>query len=232
MSKSVIKKVLKLGGVDIKRADKQYDRYAKLYGRYKEFTMIPEMHFALNLELCHHYKGVQGDYVECGVWRGGMSAAIGEVLGPDRNIYLFDSFEGLPPAQEIDGKAALAWQKDVNSPEYYENCKAEEQFCHQAMALAKHKNYKTYKGWFKNTLPDYQRQPIAILRLDGDWYDSILTCLENLFPCVVPGGIIILDDYYTWDGCTKAVHDYLSTSKSPSRVYQWRNTIAYIVKKV
>lgn len=231
MHRELIKKVLRLGGVDVRRYNKAFDFYASLYEKYNSYTMIPSDYFALNLDLCNAFRGIQGDYVECGVWRGGMSAAIAEVLGNERRVHLFDSFEGLPPAKEIDGKAAIAWQQNTNSPGYYDNCTAEESYAHAAMKLAGHKHYKTYRGWFENTLPTYDGRPIGILRLDGDWYDSIKTCLDNLFPHVVPGGIIILDDYYTWDGCARAVHDYLSVTHTPSRVYQWRNTIGYIIKK-
>ena len=87
------------------------------------------------------------------------------------------------------------------------------------------------KGWFSDTVPHHPNQPIALLRLDGDWYDSTMVCLQNLYPKVVTGGIIIIDDYYSWDGCSKAVHDYLSSIQSVSRILTGFNRIAYIVKK-
>jgi hypothetical protein len=193
--------------------------------------MISNEAFAANLELCDKYKSIAGDYIECGVWRGGMSAAVAEIISPNKTIHLFDSFEGLPPAKEIDGKAALLWQQNTQAPEYYDNCAADEQFATQAMALAKCKSFKIHKGWFDQTLPDFNVDAIGILRLDGDWYDSIMVCLKHLFPKVTNGGIVILDDYYAWDGCAKAVHDYLSSSKSSSRIHQMNNQVAFIVKK-
>jgi hypothetical protein len=65
-------------------------------------------------------------------------------------------------------------------------------------------------GWFQNTIPVDAGQlgPIALLRLDGDWYDSTKICLEHLYPLLSPGGIIILDDYYCWEGCRKATDEY------------------------
>lgn len=231
MAKQIIKRVLNKGGLELRRYDKQLNYYRKLYLKFKDFTMIPQEAFILNLELCGKFKHLKGDYVECGVWRGGMSAAIAEILGSDRRIHLFDSFEGLPPAAEIDGKEALEWQSNVESPSYHSNCAAEEIFVKDAMVLAQHTNYITYKGWFDQTLAEFAGEHISLLRLDGDWYDSILVCLQQLFPKVIEGGIVILDDYYTWDGCAKAVHDYLSEIKSPSRVYQFNNQIGYIVKK-
>ena len=98
----------------------------------------------------------EGDVVECGVWRGGMIAAIAELTTNNRTVHLFDSFEGLPPAQAIDGKEALNWQSDTTSPNYYDNCTAEESFAIDALSKAGHDNYRIYKkGWFQNTLSSY-----------------------------------------------------------------------------
>jgi O-methyltransferase len=230
-SKALVKKILQLGGIDVRRYDQTTSSFRDLFKKYQEFTMIPEQTFISNLELINHYKYLNGSYVECGVWRGGMSAAIAEVL-KNKTIHLFDSFEGLPPAKEIDGKEALAWQQDVKSPGYFNNCSAEEAYAAKAMSLAQCENFVTHRGWFNETLPHFNNQTIGFLRLDGDWYDSIMECLQNLFPQVINGGLIILDDYYTWDGCSKAVHDYLSEIKSSSRIHQWNNQISYIIKKV
>jgi O-methyltransferase len=231
-SKTIVKQIFHLGGVDIRRYDGTLTLFQDLFKKYREFTMVPEQQFISNLELCNFYRNLEGDYVECGVWRGGMSAAIAEILDKSKTVHLFDSFEGLPLAREIDGKEALDWQSNVSAPGYFNNCRAEETYAKQAMALTGYQNYKVYKGWFNKTLPKFQNQKIGILRLDGDWYDSIIECLHNLFPQVIPGGIILLDDYYTWDGCAKAVHDYLSRTSSPSRVHQWNNQVGYIIKKV
>ena len=160
-----------------------------------------------------------------------MSGGIAEILGKERRIHLFDSFEGLPPAKEVDGKEAIAWQKDVTSPTYFDNCKAEEAFALSAMKMAGHENFRTYKGWFNATLATYENRPIGILRLDGDWYESVRDCLDHLYPHVVQGGLIVLDDYYAWDGCAKAAHDFLSATHSASRIHKWRDAVAYIVKK-
>ena len=194
--------------------------------------MIPKEHFVYNLELCHSIKkNITGDYVECGVWKGGMSAAISEVIDKTSHIHLFDSFEGLPEAKEIDGKGALNYQKNTQSETYFDNCSAKEEFAMEAMKLAKNDNYSVHKGWFQDTLAKYPKNSISILRLDGDWYDSVKVCLNTLFPYVAEGGIIILDDYYAWEGCAKAVHEYLAEIKSASRIHQWKGHVPYIVKK-
>jgi O-methyltransferase len=155
------------------------------------------------------------------------------LVGKARKIHLFDSFEGLPPAkEELNGKTAIEYQANPDGPEYFDNCTAEEAFAREAMRLADHSNYVVYKGWFEQRVPVYPQRPIAILRLDGDWYESIYVCLEHLFPHVTPGGIVILDEYLAWDGCVRAVHDYLSRTQSTSRLLLWHDTVSYIVKKV
>lgn len=225
----MIRDILRKFSIDIRRYDKKRDAYNALYIKYKDYTMINPGAFVSNLELIKRFDGIAGDYVECGVWRGGMSAAIAEV-GIGRKFHLFDSFEGLPPAKEIDGPEAMKWQEDTSSESYFDNCKAEESYVITAMELANHANYQLYKGWFQNTLNSFSGESIAILRLDGDWYDSILECLDKLYPKVAEGGLVILDDYHTWSGCSRAVHDYLSKTKSTARIFEL-NRVAYIVKK-
>ena len=94
---------------------------------------------------------------------------------------------------------------------------------------ARHVNY--VKGWFKDTVPALSlSQPVAILRLDGDWYDSTMQCLTGLYGQVCSGGIIIIDDYHFWEGCTRATHDFLSSRKLIARLRETPHGVAYIVK--
>jgi O-methyltransferase len=202
-----------------------------LYRRFKNFTMIREPDFINNISLAARVKNVPGCVVECGVWRGGMSAAIAAFLGPKRKYYLFDSFRGLPPAKPIDGPAALRWQQATHSPSYYDNCSASAEFAQQAMAAVDDVEFELIEGWFEETLPFYRNgESIALLRLDGDWYDSTMVCLENCFQRVSPGGIIIVDDYYTWDGCSRALHDFLSKSCASERIRSWGG-VCYLIKE-
>ena len=208
-------------------------KYRKIFRKYKDFSMVPDYNFIPNLELCDKFRHIKGSVVECGVWRGGMSAAMTEILGNKRTYYLFDSFEGLPAATEIDGKDAIAYQKNKNAPHYFDNCRAEIDYAKKAMSMTAAKNVVFVKGWFSETLPNAEIvEPIAVLRLDGDWYESTMDCMENLYPKVAEGGLVILDDYFYWDGFSKAIHDYLSKYKLPVRICQWMNTgLFYIVKK-
>lgn len=192
--------------------------------------MIPPALYAKNLQLAESVRHLPGCVVECGVWRGGMSAGLASVLGPDRNYFLFDSFEGLPPAQEIDGERAMKWQRDTASPSYYDNCSASEGFAREAMKLAGVQSAHFHPGWFKDTLPHFEStEPICLLRLDGDWYESTMQCLTYLFDRVTPGGLIVLDDYYAWDGCSRALHDYLSSHGAQERIRSL-DDICYMIK--
>src|ERR1051325_7672468 len=128
MAKKVIKRMLQLGGIEVSRHNPVTSEYRKLFNKYRDYTMIPEGEFIVNLDLVHKFLNIKGDIVECGVWKGGMTAAIAELSNEQKMVHLFDSFEGLPPAKEIDGEAALAWQSNTTAPNYYDNCTADESF--------------------------------------------------------------------------------------------------------
>ncbi|HRK29969.1 MAG TPA: TylF/MycF/NovP-related O-methyltransferase [Tepidisphaeraceae bacterium] len=195
--------------------------HARIYRRFREMTMIRKSKYLGNLAIAERVRQVPGCVVECGVWRGGMIAGIASVLGNRREYHLFDSFEGLPPAREIDGPDAIQWQADTADPNYFDNCAAEQRWAEQAMRRAGAKEFQLHRGWFEDTVTQFTPPtPIALLRLDGDWYDSTLVCLEALYDHVHPDGMIVIDDYYTWDGCARAVHDFLSRRKLNARIRQ------------
>jgi O-methyltransferase len=188
-------------------------------------------------------RNVPGVFVECGVWRGGCSAAMllaqrerhGKVI---RKTYLLDSFEGLPPATERDGPFALAWQADTTGPTYHDNNRASLDEVRTAMVALDlpAESWELVPGWFEHSVPVFAQrlgeQPIALLRLDGDWYDSTSICLEHLVPLVPEGGVVILDDYYVFDGATRATHDFLSGHDVPYRICPVPGGVgAYFVKQ-
>lgn len=206
--------------------------HSSIYKKYSDYTMVPKKDYIDCMSLVSKFRNIDGCVIECGVWRGGMIAGMAELLGKERQYYLFDSFEGLPDAKDIDGEGALAWQADKESAGYYENCKAEMEWSQKAMQMSQASNTTFVKGWFNDTIPSFQlKEPIAVLRLDGDWYDSTIVCLENLFPHVAKGGLIILDDYYAWDGCSRALHDYLSKYKLAERISTAYTSGCFLVKK-
>jgi O-methyltransferase len=86
-------------------------------------------------------------------------------------------------------------------------------------------------GFFENTFQTFDPPPIAVLRLDADWYDSTMACLNKLWNHVLPGGLILIDDYYTWDGCARAVHEFLASTKAAERIRQGRIAGVAFIKK-
>jgi O-methyltransferase len=202
-----------------------------IYEKFKDYTMVPKETYINNLLLVEKFKGIEGCVVECGVWKGGMIAGIGQVLGNKKEYHLFDSFEGLPQALPIDGKAAIEYQQNKSSPEYHNNCKTSAEFAMRAMDMARlGTHYQIHKGWFRDTLI-YFDKPISVLRLDGDWHESTWDCLHYLFYKVIDGGLIIIDDYYAWEGCTKAIHEWLVFAGRKETIMQFNNSVCYIVKE-
>jgi O-methyltransferase len=195
-----------------------------------DLTMVERRRFLDNVALIRRGRLVPGDLVECGVWRGGMSAAMAWAVR-GRHSVLFDSFEGLPDPKSIDGPSALRWYNREHEQQAV--LSAEEAWAMSAMKRVGQADFELIKGWFSDTVPAWakKQRPIAVLRLDADWYDSTILCLEKLWPLVSSGGVIIIDDYYTWDGCSKAVHDYLSRIKAEERLETSGHGTAYIVRR-
>jgi O-methyltransferase len=205
-----------------------------LYDRVRELTMIPRARFVENLMLMQHVGSLRnGAFVECGTWKGGMSVGMVSVGGGDRRYHFFDSFAGLPPAQAIDGPDAAEYQEDTANPLYYDNSAAEYEpyaALMQAQPIAPER-IQIHRGWLRDTLSGFVSEPVAVLRLDVDWYESTMACLQFLFPSVVAGGIVVLDDYDRWDGCARAVHEYLSQTRSTARLRRTNNEfVPYLFK--
>jgi hypothetical protein len=160
--------------------------------------------------LAKEMQAIDGCFVECGVGAGAQLMAMA-VTWTRKDIIGFDSFEGIPLASEHDetqpgvGEFTPADDRLVSSgitAHSVENVlKNFEQFGIGCPTL------RLIKGWFQNTLPKFQPVPIALLRLDGDLYESTQVCLQYLYPMVSVGGVVIIDDY-ALPGCRKAVHEY------------------------
>lgn len=154
-------------------------------------------------------RGVPGDLIETGVWRGGACIFMRGVLAAhgvtDRTVWVADSFEGLPKPD------AAAYPADAGD----EHWKKSELLAVSVEDVQA--NFRRYglldgqvrflRGWFKDTLPG-QVERLAVLRLDGDMYESTIQALDALFPKVSPGGYVIVDDYGAVEGCRQAVDDF------------------------
>jgi O-methyltransferase len=168
-----------------------------------------------------------GAFVECGVWRGGASFLMADVLrrrGDTRTVWMFDSFEGMPATEPIDGSKALAWETQGDPATNDATATLREvEDARRRLGLL---NTRPVKGWFEDTLATTKDDigPIALLRIDCDWHASVTTCLAELYERVVPGGVVIVDDYYTFEGCAIAVHEYLGVNRLPHRIGRDRGT--------
>jgi O-methyltransferase len=153
--------------------------------------------------------GVPGDIIETGVWRGGamiFARGLLEALGDtDRLVWCADSFAGLPPP---DPERYPADGGDVHHT-YHQLAVSLEQV---------RSNFERYRllddrvrfieGWFRDTLPAAPVERLAVLRLDGDMYESTIVALEALFPKLSAGGYVVVDDYGAAQGCRQAVDDF------------------------
>ena len=167
---------------------------------------------------------IPGDIVECGVWKGGSMMAVARTLLTlnvrDRNLYLFDTFEGMtrPTEKDIshDGERAIeSWtaQRRENGASSWCHCSLED--VKQAMYRVGYDNAKIFfvKGKVEATIPARAPDKISLLRLDTDWYESTKHEMVHLFPRLSPGGAIIIDDYGHWQGARLAVDEYLRENK-------------------
>jgi len=153
--------------------------------------------------------GVPGDLLEAGVWRGGATIFMRAVLAAygvtDRKVWVADSFEGLPApnpdAFPIDAATDLSVY-DVLAVSL-EQVKAN--FARYGLL---DEQVRFLQGWFKDTLPDAPVQQLALLRLDGDYYESTIQILESLYHKLAPGGFVIVDDYGALVQCSRAVDDF------------------------
>jgi 2-polyprenyl-3-methyl-5-hydroxy-6-metoxy-1,4-benzoquinol methylase len=145
--------------------------------------------------------GVPGAVVDCGAWNGGSSLLLASGA-QGRDVWVFDSFQGLPEVGPHDGAESAAFVGDCVGSED----KVRELFARHGAADRLH----VRAGWFADTLERAAEEigEIAVLHCDGDWYDSVLLTLEVLYPRVNAGGFVVIDDYGTWPGSRRATDEY------------------------
>lgn len=181
-------------------------RYAR-----PRYSMVPSRRLRLLYDLSTRVETerVPGAVVECGVYNGGSAVLMQDAsarAGGTRDLWLFDSFEGLPPPTDKDG--------EYEREHYFKGwCGGTKDMVLEAFDRARVSRKKLHivEGWFDKTFPTEIPKigSIALLHIDCDWYESVKICLENLYPLVSPGGYIEFDDYGTFEGCRKAVHEYI-----------------------
>jgi hypothetical protein len=188
--------------------------FSYLYSKISPYTMVgPERLFALYQgakSICQ--SGLSGNFVECGVAGGGSSALLAWVIkefsSEPRSLFALDTFEGMPRPGKQDTHAG----RDAQTTGWGAGtCAAPvESLLKIAQELDVLDMIRPVKGLFQKTLPSTKHEigPIALLHLDGDWYDSTLAILENLYAQTELGAYLQIDDYGYWDGCRKAVEEF------------------------
>ncbi len=153
--------------------------------------------------------GVPGDLMETGVWRGGAAIFMRAILAAhgveDRVVWVADSFEGLPPPDPAMYPADDGL--DLSAVDYLRVPLEEVRANFLAYGLLDER-VRFVRGWFRETLPTCEVERLALLRLDGDLYESTWVALENLYPKVSSGGYVIIDDYGAVEQCRHATEDY------------------------
>ena len=164
-------------------------------------------------------EGIPGNFIETGVWRGGASIMMRAVCAAygerERHVYCADSFKGLPEPNADD------FPLDAND--------AHSSFEQLAIPVDEvRRNFSAYdllddtvhflEGWFKDTLPSVDAD-FAVVRLDGDMYESTIQAIEVLYPRLAPGGYLIVDDYGAVPACRQAIHDYRDANGIDSEIH-------------
>lgn len=216
--------ITKIVGIDEKKFPDFNKNDLALISFVQPYTMTsPERMFSLinSIEYITANK-VEGDVVECGVWRGGSSMIMAKKMldlnENQRHIYMYDTYDGMSEPTEDD------LQHDGQVAEQMLNTSDKEKdqiWCYSALDEVKNNMKKTgfdfekihfIQGKVEDTIPNVLPKKIAILRLDTDWYGSTKHEMEHLFPLLVKGGVLIIDDYGHWQGARKAIDEYLAAN--------------------
>lgn len=200
----------------------QRDRDIFNYVFDNKLTMVSVEHLVATIQACKYVleNNIEGDFVECGVWRGGNSIAaklIFEAYGSNKKVFLYDTFTGMTAPSEID-KTSL--EKNPATPMFLKCQKKDHNtWCYSSFEEVKQnfkdakvnvKDIRFIKGNVLETLTKKKYLPnkIAVLRLDTDWYELTKIEMEVLYPLLSKNGVLIIDDFGHWVGSQKAVDEY------------------------
>jgi O-methyltransferase len=195
-------------------------------------TMVSSERLLANMDAVRYAvrRGVPGAIVECGVWRGGSVLAMIRVLQEcgvdDRDVYLYDTFEGMTAPTEVDTSrfaepALQTWQETPEGSTPWQWAFDAEiydlDFVKRVMKQSGYPEERVHfvQGPVEQTIPGTLPDAIAVLRLDTDWYESTMHEMQHMYPVMSAGSVLIIDDYGHWDGARRAVEEYFSTVEKP-----------------
>lgn len=209
----------------------------------RPYTMTgPERVFALRSAVEYLIRNdIRGGIVECGVWKGGSMMAVAQTLvelgATDRKLFLFDTFEGMSEPTACDRSfrgvaAADLLQSEVKGTEggVWAYCPLEEVRQNMRSTGYPEAQIVYVQGKVEETIPECAPARIALLRLDTDWYESTYHELVHLFPRLVVGGVLIIDDYGYWEGARRAVDQYLEEHRPRLLLHRIDKTARVAVK--
>ena len=203
--------------------------FARLYKTVRPYTMSGNSRLrGLYMAIRHVMaRGIPGDIVECGTARGGSAALMGLVLKDalaDRMLWVFDTFEGIPPPTTADPDYTIA---ALYTGDFRGELGEVEALFRRLGILDR---ARLVKGLFEDTVPGSEVGAIAVLHLDGDWYESVKICLDHLYDRVSRGGIIQIDDYGHWEGARRAVDEFMADRRIPGPLHYIDYTGRQLVK--
>lgn len=217
--------------------------FCMLYEQCKDYTMTSvERMYSLYQSVEYIFKNnIAGDFVECGVWKGGSSLLIALMLKQygmiNRKLYLYDTFEGMSEPSELDKTISGQSAKELLNKEKKED--ASSVWCYSSIDEVKKNLFSTgfpienivfIKGKVEDTLKQNLPGNLSLLRLDTDWYQSTKTELELLYPLLQKKGILIIDDFGHWDGAKRAVIEYFEKINSNTFLFRIDFTGRLIIK--
>ena len=192
----------------------QNQEFIEIFNKCSPYTMTSKERMYALFEAVKYIEThkIEGDIVECGVWKGGSSmvAALSLSKNSNRKLYLYDTYEGMNEPTEADKN--VIGEDAKNTWDNRDKCESSLVEVKDNLALT---NYDADKinyivGKVEDTIPSNLPHKISILRLDTDWYESTKHELIHLFPLLQPGGVLIIDDYGHWVGARKAVDEYMA----------------------
>lgn len=210
--------------------------FSQLLAVIRPYTMLSEQRlyslYSHARYVCEN--NIQGNFAECGVAAGGSSALLAWVLKKysrhPRKLFSFDSFSGMPRPTEFDSSGGI----DAESTGWGTGtCSAPEESVREiCMKLGVEEVLVTVKGYFEDTLPQMRDWVgmVALLHMDGDWYESTMSILNNLYDRLTNGALVQVDDYGYWDGCRKAMHEFATSRALQFDMNQIDSTGVWFVK--
>jgi hypothetical protein len=217
--------------------------FMKLYNQCKPYTMTSiERMYSLYQSLNYIFQNnIEGDFVECGVWKGGSSMMMALYLKekgiPNRKVYLYDTFEGMNAPSDLDktfsgedAKELLDIQDKTDDASIWCYSSLDEVKRNLLSTQYVPENLIFIKGKVEETLNDFLPEKLALLRLDTDWYESTKKELNCLYPLLNQKGVLIIDDFGHWEGAKKAVIEYFDENKQHPLLHRIDNTGRIMIK--